>query len=86
MIPAVNHEKIEMVPVESSNLKAVGYDEANKVLKVEFLNGGTYIYTDVEPYHFKNITTNVKSVGRYFIENIRNNADKYQSFNVTEKK
>lgn len=85
MIPAVNHEKIEMIPVESSNIKAVGYDEENKVLKVEFLNGGVYIYTNVEPYHFKNITTNVKSVGKYFIENIRKNADKYQSFNVTKK-
>jgi hypothetical protein len=39
----------EMVPVSSSNLKAVGYDAAARELHVEFKNGGRYVYANVGP-------------------------------------
>jgi len=37
----------EMVYVESSNIEAVGYDEASQELHVQFLSGGYYVYNGV---------------------------------------
>ena len=37
---------MRMIPVTSSNLKAVGYDSDTKTLRVEFHNG-TYDHYDV---------------------------------------
>ena len=34
----------ELTPVESSNIKAVGYDDATEELTVEFHNGSQYRY------------------------------------------
>jgi hypothetical protein len=43
-----------MIPVESSNVQSFGYDEANRMLYVEFLGKGgrapaLYRYLDIEP-------------------------------------
>lgn len=38
---------MQMKPVDSSNIAAVGYDEESETLQVEFLNGGVYQYFDV---------------------------------------
>ena len=80
--PAINHKNIILEQVESSTIDKIGYDETNQVLKILFKNGGTYIYTNVEPFHFKNMTTNVKSVGRYFNDSIKNFGEKYICFKV----
>jgi KTSC domain-containing protein len=40
---------IEMVPVESSNLLAVGYDEPTATLYVAFKGGTLYAYDGVPP-------------------------------------
>ncbi len=40
---------IELTPVTSSNVAALGYDEENQELHVEFLGGGLYIYEGVPP-------------------------------------
>ena len=37
---------IERTPVESSNIKSIGYDKDGKTLAVEFKNGGIYHYHD----------------------------------------
>jgi len=37
----------EMIYVDSSNVEAIGYDEAVQELHVQFLSGGRYIYHDV---------------------------------------
>lgn len=55
---------IEMHPVSSSNVAAVGYDEESKTLAVEFHNGGVYHYYDVPPNTFKALLT-ADSVGQY---------------------
>lgn len=39
---------MEMIYVESSNLRAVGYDETQQILYVEFKHGGTYRYLGVD--------------------------------------
>ena len=36
------------IPVQSSNIKSVGYDETNKILEIEFHSGGIYQYLTVE--------------------------------------
>lgn len=80
--PAFNHKNVIMESVESSTINKIGYDEENQVLKVLFNNGGVYLYSNVEPYHYKNMLTNVKSVGRYFNDSIKNYAEKYPCFKV----
>jgi hypothetical protein len=39
--------EIALVPVTSSNVAAVGYDEATKTARVRFHNGAVYRYADV---------------------------------------
>ena len=80
--PAFNHKNVIMESVESSTIDKIGYDEENQVLKVLFKNGGTYLYSNVEPYHYRNMLTNVKSVGRYFNDSIKNYAEKYPCFKI----
>lgn len=36
-----------MVPVSSSNIAAVGYDEASQTLYIQFRHGGIYAYSSV---------------------------------------
>jgi KTSC domain len=38
---------MEMIPVASSNVLAIGYDQKNKLLRVEFHNGHLYEYSAV---------------------------------------
>lgn len=38
---------IEKALVESSNIKAIGYDATSRVLQVEFINGSVYNYLEV---------------------------------------
>jgi hypothetical protein len=37
----------EMMYVDSSNIEAIGYDDATQELHIQFLSGGYYIYHDV---------------------------------------
>ena len=38
---------VEMTPVASSNVQAVGYDVSTQSLHVSYLNNRTYVYSDV---------------------------------------
>lgn len=48
-----NGKEITMIPVDSSNIKAIGYSLAARVLQVEFLSGSRYRYFAVEPEVFE---------------------------------
>lgn len=61
-------------PVESSNIKSVGYDEQGKVLQIEFTSGAVYQYSDV-PVHTYVELMNWPSKGMYFARHIR---DRYK--------
>lgn len=50
--------------VSSSNVAAVGYDNENEIVYVQFLNGTTYIYKGVPEIEFENLRT-ASSVGSY---------------------
>lgn len=67
---------MEMTQVESSNIAAVGYDEEEKELQIEFNNGKIYAYKDV-PIELFNGLVVAKSVGKYFHANIRNGGFEY---------
>lgn len=63
--------EITMHPVKSSNIKAVGYDERTRVLRIEFLHGkAAYEYLDVEKEALEGLLT-AESVGKYFGAHIK---------------
>ena len=57
---------------ESSNISRFAYDDASRVLKVEFTNGSVYDYFDV-PGHVFNGMRNASSKGQYLAQQIKGN-------------
>ena len=68
----MNYNNIDMIPVDSSNVESVGYDENEQILYVRFLTGATYIYKGVNNYEFEGLLS-APSVGSYLHRNIKNN-------------
>lgn len=62
---------MDMHPVESSAIKAIGYDADKQHMKVEFTSGSTFTYADVPEDSFHALK-NAESVGKHFAANIRN--------------
>ena len=58
-------------PVESSNVRSVGYDVQTKVLEVEFKNGGVYQYKDVPQETYTGLMAS-NSKGQFLNANIKN--------------
>ncbi|WP_370626917.1 KTSC domain-containing protein [Salinibacterium sp. ZJ450] len=46
---------MDLEPIASSNLSAIGYDRHRGVLTVRFMSGGTYEYFDVAESLFANL-------------------------------
>lgn len=67
-------DEIQMLPVESSNIAAIGYDPHDLVLQVDFLNGGHYQYFDVPPQIFEGFQA-ASSKGGYFNYEIKGEFD-----------
>jgi KTSC domain len=61
---------MKMIPVTSSNIAAIGYDEDSQTLQVEFNNGSNYQYFDV-PERVFNELRDAGSVGAYLASNIK---------------
>ena len=61
---------MERLPVESSNVKEVGYDAETKVLEVEFKSGGIYQYAGVQPEMFADLLE-AESIGRFVAQVVR---------------
>lgn len=64
-------DPISRVPVESSNLRSVGFDAKKLVLEVQFHHGGVYRYFDV-PAATHEALMKSESKGKYFQSSIRN--------------
>lgn len=60
---------MEMQYVESSNLRAVGYDQNNAILEIEFRDGSAYEYYDVPQYEYDGLMS-ADSKGKYAYANI----------------
>ena len=63
-------EKIEMLPVKSTNLAKVGYDKEGRMLAIQFKSKITYEYFNVSPFVFQGLLK-AKSKGTYFNKSIR---------------
>ena len=61
---------MEKIPVTSSNVESIGYDEDSSTLQVEFKNGSTYQYFDVPVNIFTGLR-DADSVGGYLAANIK---------------
>lgn len=61
---------MESVPLTSSSLAAVAYDEKRRLLTVEFYSGRVYEYEGVPRETVEGLRT-APSAGRYFTHNIR---------------
>jgi len=61
---------MEMVPVRSSNLAAIGYDPATSEMRILFRNGRLYLYHEV-PSSLHSELMAADSKGRYFEDFIR---------------
>lgn len=56
--------------VKSSNIKSIGYSETNKLLEIEFNNGGIYDYYKVPKQIYDSLMCAV-SHGKYFHQYIK---------------
>lgn len=61
---------VKMLPVESSNLAAVGFNENALELVIAFLDGSIYRYYGVPKIEFTQLMM-ADSHGEWFIDNIR---------------
>lgn len=61
--------KVEMIPVQSSNAKAIGYDAENKELHVEYQRGSTYIYKNVKSADYEALKR-ADSIGKHLSQYI----------------
>ncbi len=73
---------MEMKAVNSSHLKAVGYDEARQILIIEFHGSRIYRYSNVPAYEYEGLM-NASSHGTYFDRNIRKHPERYPYVELT---
>ncbi|MCB2356421.1 KTSC domain-containing protein [Clostridium estertheticum] len=63
--------EVKMIPVSSSNIDSVGYDEEDQTVHVRFTNNSLYIYKGVPELEFDGLV-NAPSVGSYLHRNYKN--------------
>jgi hypothetical protein len=62
--------EVEMIPVESSSIKKVGYDAEEKEMYIRFVSGFLYVFQAVPEELFDELV-NADSVGSYFAVNVK---------------
>ena len=65
---------IDLVPVESSQLAAVGHDAETNTLRVQFKSGATYDYSGVAAEKFEAMLA-ADSLGKFFGSEIKAKVD-----------
>ena len=63
---------MERKRLNASNIRSAGYDARNRILEVEFANGGIYQYSGVSEEVHRRLM-NAPSPGSYFKDNIEEN-------------
>ena len=61
---------MERIPVDSSNISSIGFDEASNTLEIEFHSGAIYQYFDV-PFNVYQEIRESSSIGQYFAQHIK---------------
>lgn len=60
---------MEMIPVSSSNISAIGYDDQSATMIIEFKNNSAYEYYDVPQFEYDSLMS-ADSKGSYANKNI----------------
>lgn len=63
--------RMKRVPVNSTNILAIGYEPDTMMLEMEFRTGRIYRYSNVPPHVYNGLMT-AKSHGKYFQDYINN--------------
>lgn len=63
---------MDLKPVKSSNIEAVGYDPATRKLQVKFKSGGVHEYDDVPAHRHAALVAHA-SPGGFIHSDIKNN-------------
>lgn len=61
----------EMLPVSSSNIESIGYNEQDQEVFVRFLNASVYVYKGVPKHEYENLR-DAPSLGSYLHRNYKN--------------
>lgn len=61
---------MDRIPIDSSNISSIGYDENSGTLEIEFHSGAVYQYFDVNINVYKAIME-ASSKGQYFAQHIK---------------
>ena len=61
---------MEMKPVQSSNIDAVGYDPDTREMRIQFKGTGTYAFRGISAEQHRALV-NAQSVGGHFAAHIR---------------
>lgn len=61
---------MERIPVSSSNIASIGYDNGAQILEVEFHNGAIYQYSEVPEWEYEGLMS-ASSKGTYLHSNIK---------------
>lgn len=70
-----------LLPVNSTNIQAIGYNEQHNILRILFKNGGNYMYFNVEPQIFEQLKTS-QSKGKTLNECVIRHKDKYKYLKI----
>ena len=73
--------KIDMVRAFSSSIVAIGYDKEKQILKVLFKGNSCYLYFNVEPDIWNNLSK-AESKGKYLREAVVKNKEKYKYIKI----
>lgn len=66
----LNNGDDNIIPVESSNIKGIGYDEKTKILTVVFKKNTKYRYSDVPKTIYEELMA-AESIGKFFHSRIK---------------
>lgn len=69
LVHQISDVDVQMFPVQSSFINAIGFEPRTKTLKVD-MQTGTYLYADVPTFEFAGLLA-AASHGTYYGENIR---------------
>lgn len=79
-MPVIAQSTIQLQPVESSQIAAIGHDAATNILAIQFKGrngpGSVYHYQNVDANTFDAFRT-ADSIGSHFYKHIKPHADKY---------
>jgi hypothetical protein len=68
---------IEMKPVTSSQIKAIGHDEATHTLRVQFVKGEVFWRYENVTKEIHSLLMTAQSIGAFFTANIKKHPELY---------